>query len=116
MSYSKLIDKNIDLAFKSVKDLAIVITFTGKTSSAFNFNTGIAKNTFESIDVKAIILDVSKPSENLNTQSQQIMFKTSDIPEPRLYDTILIQDIVWKITKYVKNDMSITVVEVSREV
>jgi hypothetical protein len=117
MSYSKLIDKNIDRAFKLVKDLAIIATFTKRVDSTFNFNTGIAKNTFESIDVKVITKNIKKPAaESHNTYSQQIMFKTSDIPDVRLYDAVLIGSIAWKITKYIGNDTFITTVEISREV
>ncbi len=116
MSYSKTIDQNLTRAFNLVKDLAVMATLNRKGDSTFNFSTRVAKiSSGDTLEIKIIVLDTLKPSKDRNTQTQQIMFKTSDVSDITLYDTIIINEILWKIIKYIKNDGFITIVEIGRE-
>jgi hypothetical protein len=116
MSYSKLIDNNLSKAFSLIKDLAVDATFIKKSNTTFNFNTGIAKpKSSETVVVKIIIMDRAKRSRDRNSQSQQIMFKTNDVGDLTLYDSVVINDITWKLGSHIKNDSFINIVEISKE-
>jgi uncharacterized protein YaaQ len=116
MSYLRLIDNNLSKAFSLIKDLATDATFIKKSNTTFNFNTGIAKpKVSETVDAKVIIMDKLKRSRDRNTQSQQIMFKSNDVGDLTLYDSVIINEITWKLGAHIKNDGFINIIEISKE-
>ena len=116
MSYSSLINSNITRAFNLVKDLAVDATFIKKSDKSFNFATRTVKSSnSETITTKVMVLDSKKPSKDRNTVTQQIMFKTEDLGDLSLYDSILINTTSWKLGNFIKDDGFINIIEIERE-
>lgn len=116
MSYSSLINSNLNKAFNLVKDLAVDAVFTKKADKSFNFATRAVKSSSgETITSKVIVLDSKKPSKDRNTVTQQIMLKTIELGDLSLYDSVSINNISWKLGSFIKDDGFINIVELTRE-
>jgi len=116
MSYSSLINSNLNKAFNLVKDLAVDATFTKRSDKSFNFATRTVKSSSgETITTKIIVLDSKKPSKDRNTVTQQIMLKTAELGDLSLYDSIMIGTTSWKLGKFIRDDGFINIVELERE-
>ena len=110
MSYASLIDRNLNLAFQKLKDLAIVVTLTKKSGATFDFASGaVANETSSTVVTKAIWLDEEKKEQ----PKRQIMLKRKDIGDISIYDTIS-DGTVWKISAPIKNDGYIAILEVHK--
>ena len=65
MSYSNLIDSNLNKAFLLLKDLAKPMTFTKTVSADFNFSTGaVDKVTAAPVIIKVVAIEEKKPKKN----------------------------------------------------
>jgi hypothetical protein len=116
MSYTKLIDKQLTLAFNKVKDLAVNAIVLKRTNGEFNFATGlIASGATTQIHVKAIVVDQEKSSKDVNTEVRQVMFKTQEVTEITLLDKIVINDVTWAFSNMLKSNGYVTVAEISKE-
>ncbi len=116
MSYQALIDTNLRKVFDLVKDLAVEVTLSKKTES-FNFGTGLPVTSQSSTVVtKAIVIDSSKRSQDRNSTSKQIMFKSKDVGDLKSYSQVTIENVDWILGNIQKNDGFILLAEISREV
>jgi hypothetical protein len=104
MAYNALIERNVTLAFNLVKDLAVNVVFTKTTSANFDFNTAsLNEVTGQVKTIKAILFDGKKPTKDATEIVKTIMFKSSDIDDVNLYDTISYKGKIFKIDAPIKD-------------
>lgn len=116
MSYKALIDSNLNKAFNAAKDLADTVIFVRKSGPTFNFGTvALETQTSQNITTKAIIYNSKKRSKERNLMIKEIMFKTKEIGDANLYDSVTIGSASWNITSIIKNDGYVSVLELSKE-
>jgi len=116
MSYLNLVDKNLTKAFSIIKDLAVTASFHKKSNTSFDFNRGVAKATDNgTVNIPVVIVDSTKGAKDRNTQQISIMFKMQDVGDLVLYETVTIDNVIWKIGKYIKSDRFISIVELFKE-
>jgi len=116
MAYLNMVEKNLTKAFKLIKDLATDAVFQKRLNSSFNFDTGTTVVTDAgSIMAKVVIVDNTRGATDKNTQQLQIMFKVQDVGDLVLYETVVINNLTWKIGKYIKSDQFISIIELFRE-
>jgi hypothetical protein len=116
MGYKATLEKNINKAFKMIGDLAISVTLKRKTKSTFNFDTLDVKNT-ESVDLitLAVITEIKKPTLEHNTRVSSMMLKTKEVGDINLFDSVIINNDIFKIGPVISTDNFITSVEVYKE-
>jgi len=96
MSYTSLIDSSLSLAFNQLKDLAKDMLLVRKTDKSFDFSTiAMSKGKTANHDIKAVILDTKKGA-NRNTKRRQILFKSRNIDDITVYDSVIYNDETWK--------------------
>lgn len=117
MSYRNLIDSNLKRAFSMIKDLATDVTFIRKQGVDYDFNTAAATpSSTSTFVIKAVILDSKKKSEDHNTMSKEIMFKTKELIDITIYDSIVIGNDTWKIGPIISNSGFIILANIFKEV
>ena len=121
MSYVNLINKNVDFAFKTVKDLATNVVLTKKVVTGFDFGTG--SNTAGAdvvLNTTAVIVTSKKgdseDASNRNTQQKSIMLQRQDVDDVSFYDLITIAGEDWQLGQIIKDDGFVVEVEVFREI
>lgn len=115
MSYNSLIDANLRRAFKLVKDQARDIGFIKTVSSSFDFNTANASSQTVPVTSQAIVIDIKQPSKGSNLVIQQLMVRAEGIEDIKAYDTVNFDELVWKLTRILKGNGHILIIEISRE-
>lgn len=116
MSYKNLIDKSLNKAFISIKDLAKDAILTKKPNPSFNFQNGTTLNSStETINTKVIITNTIKKSQDRNTSEKQLMLKTSEVGDLNNYSTIQFDSVIWNLGSIQKNDGYISIVNVYKE-
>jgi hypothetical protein len=115
MSYKGLINSNLNLALKLLKDLAEEVDFVKKTSSDFNFGTGLATSTSETITNKIIVVKKKTGSKDRNVKTMEILTNTEAIGSLSLFDSIVYNNETWKITESILDDGYISLFNVVRE-
>ncbi len=116
MSYKNLVNRNIALAFKLVKDLADAGTLVKTAASSFNFNTQSAVITPATpIPVSVIITDTNKSGENRNVTVYQLLFRVAEITSINQGDKITISSLVYTIQRVIRSDRFLFYVEAIRE-
>jgi hypothetical protein len=115
MSYTKLIDNSLKLAFTALKDLAIDGTFTRTNTTSFNFQTNTASSTTTSVTSKIVITDITKRSENKNSKMKQLLVKSKDIGDIKAYDSVLISGESWRIGPVINDSGFIYSLEIYKE-
>lgn len=104
MSYTAIIDSNLTRAFNLIKDLAVSVTFIKKTGTAFDFaSVATTHTTTTNIVTKAVVIDERKSSRETNTKTKQMMFKSKELGDISLYDSVLIGAETWKLGDVISN-------------
>ena len=118
MAYKSLIDRNLNLAFRLLKDLAVNVKFVRKQGVGFNFGTGEALSSPIDSEViaKVVFTDAVKASEEHNTKTRSLMVKSKDIGDLKNIDYIEYEGKRWKINPEIKDTGFILMLKVSREV
>jgi len=112
MGYNALINSNLKQAYNLVKDLAVVGVFTKINSSTFNFATSTATTTTEAtITTKVIVIGNTTTSGDSTVIKKEIMVKTLDVGDVKLYDTVTIAGEVWKVGQIIRDSGYITIFE-----
>ena len=114
MAYKSLIDSSLSKAYRLAKDLAVNVTFT-KKSGDFDFSTMEAVSADTSVIVKAIITDGKQAKEERSVKMKQLMFRSKDLGNISLFDTVVIQGETWKLGNVIKDSGYIIVVEAYKE-
>lgn len=116
MSYKALIDSNLNLAFNTIKDLAITVTFIKKTGTTFDFAAGTTVHTTTTnITTKAVVVEEKKTSKTSNTKTRQMMFKSKPLGDISLYDSVLIGADTWKLGDVISNSGYIILTNIYKE-
>jgi hypothetical protein len=120
MSYRALIDKSLQQAFNTIKDLAVDVTFNKVAVGDFNFSTGQATEVSTPVSAKAVIFNKNKSQggkERRNAVRMEIMFKTAEIGSDITgFDTVTIGSDTWKVGDPLKDDGSIMMLQLYKEV
>lgn len=120
MNYAAIIQKGVNKAFDVAGSLAIRVELAKKTSGDYDFNTqsaGVITTVTKTIFgfEKRRLKRVASPRDSNNSQHLDILFKTTDIGDPSLYDTATINGVVWKITPPYDVNAFVTTVALVRE-
>lgn len=116
MSYRALADNQVRKAFSLLKDLAVDAVLTKKEATAFDFSTGEAAGVKSSpVSTKIIEIKAAKLSTKTNVIEKEIMLKSQDVGDLKLYDSVTISGVVWKIGAPLKNDGYILITTVFKE-
>jgi hypothetical protein len=116
MSYSNLIDTNITLAFKMLKDLAVDATIYRRAVTEFDFGTGVTDLSTTTIPVKVIVINSEKKSQEHNTLINQIMLRSKEVLDVTALDKITINGVSWRFSNILKSNGYIIVAAIAREV
>jgi hypothetical protein len=113
MGYSAMIDRQINLAFQRVKDLAVDATLVKSTSSSFDFNAGqLSNQTAAPLVLKIVVTgEVTKS----NTITRTLMAKGADVVSFSLYDTMQLDGYIWRIGDVLKQSGKVWVFNIFRE-
>jgi hypothetical protein len=116
MSYANLINSNITLAFKMLKDLAVDATIYKRSSTEFDFGSGVVDTSTSTVAVKVIVVDSEKKSQEHNTLITQIMLRSKEILDVTSLDKITINGVSWRFSNILKSNGYIIVAAIAREV
>lgn len=96
MKLKGLIQNSLNKAFTLVGDLAVDCILTEKVATGFSFTTNSVNSDPEvTKTVKCIVLNKSNPREVTNSLSIDVLFKSTDIDTPDVYDRAYIEGIQW---------------------
>jgi hypothetical protein len=114
MAYQSLIDSSLAKAYRLAKDLADSVTFT-KKSGEFNFSTMDVVSADTSVVVKTIVTDGKQAKEDRSVKVKQLMFRSKDLGDISLFDTVVIKGETWKLGNVIKDSGYIIIAEAYRE-
>jgi hypothetical protein len=116
MGYNVLIDKNLNLAFKLLKDQVIKGVLKKKTGTTFDFGTADVSHAASSErSVNVIVIDSEKKGKEHATKVKSVLLKKTDIEDISFYDTLVLSEGEWSIGKLIKNTGRILMFEINRE-
>lgn len=115
MSYKALIDSNLNLAFKMLRDMADDCVFTIKADRAFDFGTGETTGVDSTIITKGVLIEEEKSTKKSNTETKLLLFKTRDLPDLKSLDTVTIGGVVWDIGPDIQGNGSTVLAKILRE-
>lgn len=117
MDIGKLLQKNVEKAFKIGKSLLVDITFVSKTATDFNFATSSATVTTDSTKVIKGFQSRSfkkGSQEPLGMTYKSLIVKTADVGDVSAYDTVSIAGGVWGIADVPSSNPATTEILVVR--
>ena len=117
MAYKSLIEKSLERAFKSLKDLAVDAVFTRRGEASFDFNTG--QTSYEpstSLNTKIVVTRKLRPDRESNRLRKEIIAKNHVIGDVKAFDTILFEGEHWSIGGIIHGDGYIWVLEIYKEI
>lgn len=116
MAYVALIDSNLTRAFNLIKDLAVIGVFTKKSGVSFDFTSGETVTTSTStVTTKVVILDLKKTSDKSNTVRKQLLVKSKNLENLTFYDTVTINNVVWKLGEVIHSNTFTTLLDIFKE-
>lgn len=120
MSLSRRVTTLVRKAFNLVGDIAKNVTLSQKTVESFDFATGnnLPNPTVTTTSVvKAIILSKKRFDRKSGSHSitTEIMFKTEDIEDMSVYDTVTVDNVVWRLVPPYKNDGYVITMTIVKE-
>jgi hypothetical protein len=116
MSYSNLINSNLNLAFRMLKDLAQDAILIKHQDVEFNFALGSHPALLTNIPIKLIVVGTEKKSQEHNTVITNVMIRTKEIGDINGLDKISIGGVVWRCSNILKSDGYITLAAIAKEV
>ena len=115
MGYVAQIDSKLNQAFNLIKDLAVPVVFVKKTVS-YDFSTGAAvTSSTTNVTTKAVVVETKKTSKESNTSFKQLMFKSKDIGDITLFDSVQINGVTWKLGDVITNSGYIILTNVFKD-
>lgn len=116
MSYTALINAQLDKAFKLVKDLADDVLLTKKSGTSFDFSTlAVAHATSATVPTKGIFTDKVKKSSDQTKASSTMLLKTKDVGDISLYDSLTVNGETWRIAAPIAKGKFTVLVNVLKE-
>ena len=111
MSYQKLIQSNVKMAFNTIGDIAEDITFTNNKVDGYNFATqAISENTDASITIKAVIESQYRTNDDTPRLECKIIIDSANLDSKNIdnYDIVVLRGKTWKINSFEDNNYIIT--------
>jgi hypothetical protein len=110
MSLRSKITAAVNKAFTAVGDIAETVTLRTKVSGDYDFLTGTTNDTYEESLVAAIVISVKqKPDDTeILAPRKEVYIKESDLENPALYDTVVINSVPNTIINFTKEPGLIT--------
>lgn len=116
MSYSNLINTNLNLAFRLLKDLAKDATLLRHQDVEFNFATGSHPSLLTQIPIKFIDVESEKRSQEHNTVIRTVMIRNKEINgDINALDKLVVDGVTWRLSNIMKSDGYITLAAIARE-
>jgi uncharacterized ParB-like nuclease family protein len=113
MAYTALLDKQLSLLFKRLKDLVITATFTKTSDASFDFTSGEVNTTeSEPILVEVIEIDGKKTKKESSTVTKTLIAKAASVGDLNSYDVLKFNNATWKIGTIIKASGLILIFEV----
>ena len=116
MSYQKLIEQSVNLAFNSVKDLAETGLISQKNSTTFDFGTN--ETTTTSVitkKIKVIVTSIKRKTIDGFVTTKAVLLKAVDVDDITLYDNILLKDGKWNFGSVLENNGFVITVAIFKE-
>lgn len=108
MGYAKLVNSNINTAFRKLQDFTTAVTLSKATNNGFDFATNkVSSASVEVSQIRGFILNSKREQTDKPASSKTIsmLFKAKELPDPTIYDTLTMSDgSVWKIIPPYLND------------
>lgn len=106
MSYKALVRNNVRKAFTLIGDLGTNVTFKRFTKNEFDFSTGeTTQTTIEEIQ-KVLIVDTK--NKERNALEKFIYVNTEFFPDLKFSESVMINNIEWKIGKVIEHNEYLT--------
>jgi len=116
MGYNTLIDKNLNLAFKLLKDQVVSGVLKKKSGTTFNFGTAeLAHSSVQDKSVSVIVIDSEKKGKERAVNVKHVLLKKVDVENVSFYDSLTLPDGDWLLGKAVKNTGRILMFEINKE-
>lgn len=114
MSYYRLLDRQLAVAFNQLKSLAEEAQFIRKESTGFDFNTvAPVSNTEAPKTLKVVILSEKKKG---STVKCEILFRSSALGDtPTAFSKVQIGETSWTVGPVVAERQYVTLLEIYRE-
>jgi hypothetical protein len=116
MSYTNLIDINLNRAFNLLKDLAINAVLQKVNTTSFDFGTAVASVAPTNINVKIIVVEDSRDHKETSATTRQVLMKAKGIGQLNTTDRLIFNGQTWKLSHVLKSDGYIVQAEIVREV
>ncbi len=117
MSYSNLINTNLNLAFRLLKDLAKDATLWRHSDADFNFATGTHPALITQVPIKLIEVKSEKKSQEHNTVIKTVMIRVKELDgDITALDKIAIGSETWRVSNIMKSDGYVMMADIAREV
>lgn len=118
MSLKSLVNRNVNLAFKKIGDLATLVTFNKKSVTTYDFtNEGVDLTDTGSVVATGIQLKKTKqlPNEATNSTALKLLFKTADVGNISEYSNAVINNVTYKFEPTSEINEFVTVLSFVRE-
>jgi hypothetical protein len=108
LSFKKLIEDSIDLAFNLIGDLAETGALKSNTPPQFDFNTGVTTTpAVTETNVRIVELDAGSKSKQIT--KKQVLIETTDL---KYVNELVIKGVTWQIGNIITQGRFVTLVEV----
>lgn len=107
MSYQKLIKDNVKIAFDAIGDIGENITFTNKSVTDYDFATQtITSSTSAPITVKAVVESQYRTNDDTPRIECNLLIDSDKLDSKIIdnYDSIVMRNKTWKISKFEDNN------------
>jgi hypothetical protein len=113
MSHVNTINKGLDTAFRSLKDLVVFFSFVPKAQQTFDFVTREASTVAAiPVELRGVILKKERTETEVN--KMKLLFKTTDIPDVSIYSSVTYNNQTWHIAPKIESGVFTTLLEVYR--
>jgi len=116
MSYTNLINKNLNLAFNLIGDLSTDFIFTKTENNSFNFSNSVVSSNTVSVATKGLVVKSEKNSQNTNVINKEIIVKSAELGDIKAFDSVSIQNTTWKLGNIIQDSGYIIRINIFREV
>lgn len=117
MSYSNLINANLALAFRLLKDLATTGTIVKKSNSGFDFGTAAVDTEVSAaaVTVSVILVDNTSTHEKHKSSRYQVLLQNREIASVSMGDSLTIPAGVFTISNVIRSNSYIIFADVAKE-
>jgi hypothetical protein len=102
MSLRGTINNAVDTAFRAVGDIGETVTLRTSNSTEYDFTTGKTTSNVTETSVTAIVLYVDQDltAEVVLSPRKEVLVKETDLPDPKVYDIVIINNQEHSIISY----------------